>query len=88
MDEQQSSQFYQTIFKDTVRNIDKYGSIDMSTGNLNVTVNQKRNIIKKCCEDLLNALDLIITHYKKSLLDYDVWYRDKIPVGKSKNTYG
>lgn len=76
------------FFKDTTRDIDKYGSVDMETGNLKVTAQQKRNIIQKCCEDLLKTLELIITHHRKSLLDYAVWYRDKRPTGKSRNTYG
>ena len=75
------------FFKDTKRDALEFGFIDGCNGNLNVTAQQKRNIIRKCCQDLVKTLELIINHHQRSLIDYSVWYRDKRPVGKRRNTY-
>ena len=77
---------FRLFFKDQTRDVSNFGSLSMD-GNLNVTTQQKRQIIRKCCEDVIGAIELIIQTYKKCLLDYAVWYRDKRPSGKIRNTY-
>ena len=77
---------FRLFFKDQTRDENKFGSID-EDGRLNIKMVQKKNIIRQCCEDVISAIDVIITTYKKCLLDYAVWYRDKRPSGKIRNTY-
>jgi hypothetical protein len=64
------------------RVIDQFGCIlSDSEGNLsnNMDVRQKVNAAVQGCKDVMGCLDKIAKHYKRSVLDYAVWYRERRP---------
>jgi hypothetical protein len=77
---------FRLFFKEYDRDPNVFGFIT-DEGSLNITAEQKRMIIKQCYEDIVSAIELIVRTYQKCLLDYAVWYRDKRPAGKVRNTY-
>lgn len=44
-----------------------------------MTTDQKLNIITQGVRDIMACLDAIVIKYKRSVLDYAVWYREKYP---------
>jgi len=67
----------------TPRDEVQFGHMEVDEeGNTNLVMNldQKINTVVQASKDVLGCLDKISNYYKRSVLDYAVWYREKYPV--------
>ena len=49
------------------------------TPSFNMSTPQKLNVVTQGVKDIMRCIDLILTMYQRSVLDYAVWYREKHP---------
>lgn len=78
---------YRKFHNAVQRDVVKYGTID-DDGSLNLTLDQKRNVIVQASRDVMACLDVIFTMHQREVIDYAIWYIDHYQRAQNINEYG
>lgn len=76
------ARFITLFFAHEERDPSTYGAIiECADGAVNIQMNvtQKCNAIVQATKDVMSCLNKVSTRYRRSVLDYAVWYREKHP---------
>lgn len=77
------AQFY-SIFHEVQRDEDLFGTLE-ADGTVKKTTEQKLNCIVQAIKDVMFCLNIITETHQRSVLDYAVYFREKVP---DDDTYG
>lgn len=74
------NKFATTFFEYKPRDVGTFGAMEqdeLGAPKWDLTTNNKVAIIEQGLKDIMRCLNLIVTKYKRSVIDYAVWFRER-----------